>query len=303
MEVPPSRGWRNLRTVVGLASRCAAAGLVWFALPAASVSRTLPGAVPEVTATAELPPELREVGFDQRPGEQVPLDLPFRDESGATIALGRYFSSRPVILSLVYYECPMLCSEALNGLVRSLRVVGLKPGQDFEIVTVSFSPRDTPALAAAKKQNYLSELRRPGAAGAWHFLTGDSTAIAALTRSVGFRYFYDTETRQYAHATGVVLLTPAGRIARTLYGIEPAPRDLRLGLVEAAAGRIGTVIDQALLYCFQYDPERGTYAAAVLRIVRLAGVVTVAGIVLLILLLRRRERPGAGIAPGAARAG
>jgi protein SCO1/2 len=258
---------------------------------------------PPAASPSELPPELREVGFDQKLGDAVPLDLPFRDESGATIALSRYFDRRPVILSLVYYECPMLCSMALNGLVRSLRVVNLKPGEDFEIVTVSFSPRDTPALAAAKKQSYLNELRRPGAAGAWHFLTGDSTAIAALTQSVGFRYFYDTETKQYAHATGVVLLTPAGRIARTLYGIEPAPRDLRLGLVEAAQGRIGTVVDQALLYCFQYDPKRGTYAAAVLRIVRTAGVLTVAGVVLMILLLRRRDRPRAGIAPdpGAAR--
>ena len=271
-------------------------GLSW------SMAGASPGE-PPAASPSELPPELREVGFDQKLGDAVPLDLPFRDESGATIALRRYFDRRPVILSLVYYECPMLCSMALNGLVRSLRVVDLKPGEDFEIVTVSFSPRDTPALAAAKKQSYLNELRRPGAAGGWHFLTGDSTAIAALTQSVGFRYFYDTETKQYAHATGVVLLTPAGRIARTLYGIEPAPRDLRLGLVEAAQGRIGTVVDQALLYCFQYDPKRGTYAAAVLRIVRTAGVLTVAGIVLMILLLRRRDRPRAGIAPnpGAAR--
>jgi len=237
-----------------------------------------------------LPEELLEVAFEQRLGDALPLDLLFRDESGAQVRLGDYFGARPVVLSLVYYECPMLCSMALNGLTRSLRVLDFDVGDEFELLTVSFDPDDTPALAAAKKDNYVRQLGRPEAAEGWHFLTGDDDAIRDLTEAVGFRYVYDPESGQYAHAAGIVVLTSEGVIARYFYGIEYAPKDFRLGLVEASAGTVGSVVDQVLLYCFQYDPETGTYSAMVLRLVRLAGILGLLGFALLFWFLRRRER-------------
>jgi protein SCO1/2 len=258
-------------------------------VPAAHGQPAAPAAPPARDASG-LPVPLREVGFDQNIGAMLPLDVTFHDETGATVALGQYFGSRPVLLSLVYYECPMLCSMALNGLVSSLRVLDLEPGRDFDIVTVSFNPREDPALAAAKKAKYVEEYERPQAATAWHFLTGDSLAIHQLTETVGFRYIWDEKTRQYAHASGVVVVTPAGQLARYFFGIEYSARDLRLGLVEASAGKLGTVVDQALLYCFRYDPESGTYAAAALNLVRAGGAITVVGVAALILLLRRRDR-------------
>ncbi|MFQ5599163.1 MAG: SCO family protein [Candidatus Krumholzibacteriia bacterium] len=238
-----------------------------------------------------IPPQLREVGFDQNLGAQVPLDLVFRDEAGAEVELGRYFGDKPVVLALVYYECPMLCSMVLNGLTSSLRVLKFDIGSDFEVLTISFDPGETPELAAAKKRNYVEEYARPGAAAGWHFLTGGDESIRTLTEAVGFRYVYDPDLDQYAHASGIVVLTPEGRVARYFFGIEYAPKDLRLGLVEAAEGRIGSVVDQVLLYCFRYDPESGTYSAVALNIVRLGGILTVSGIVALILLLRRKGRP------------
>lgn len=236
-----------------------------------------------------LPAPLREVAFEQKIGANLPLDLPFRNENGDSVTLGRYFGARPVMLSLVYYECPMLCNMALNGLVTSLRALDLKPGKDFDIVTVSFDPREGPELAAAKKQHYLQELHRPGAEEAWHFLTGDADAIEKLTSTVGFRYVFDEKTQQFAHASGLIITTPQGQLARYFYGIEYSPRDLRFGLVEASEGKVGSVVDQALLYCFHYDPEAGSYAAAAFKIVRLAGALTVIGIAALIILLRRGE--------------
>ena len=237
-----------------------------------------------------LPPALREVGFDQKIGTMLPLDVRFRDESGATVELGSFFGRRPVLLSLVYYECPMLCSMALNGLVSSLRALNMEPGQDFEIVTVSFDSTEGPELAAAKKAKYVEEYNRNGAAAAWHFLTGDAAAIRELTESVGFRYVWDEPTQQFAHASGVIVTTPAGELSRYFYGIEYAPRDLRLGLVEASQGKLGTVVDQALLYCFRYDPESGTYAAVALNLVRAGGVVTVVVLAALVWWMRRQER-------------
>ncbi|UCE02921.1 MAG: SCO family protein [Candidatus Latescibacterota bacterium] len=237
-----------------------------------------------------VPTPLREVGFDQNLGGSVPLDARFSDEQGNEVELGRFFGERPVILSLVYYECPMLCSMALNGLVGSLRVLDESIGDEFEVVTVSFDPEETSALAAGKKQSYVASYAREGAADAWHFLTGEAESIRELTNAVGFRYVYDEQTAQFAHAAGIVLLTPEGKIARYFYGIEYPGRDLRLGLVEASEGRIGNVVDQVLLYCFQYNPETGSYAAVALNIVRLAAVLTIVGIALLLLVLRRGER-------------
>ena len=237
-----------------------------------------------------LPAPLQDVGFDQKLGAQVPLDLVFRDESGEETTLGAYVSERPVILSLVYYECPMLCTLVLNGLASSLKAVSFTAGREFEIVTVSFNPRDTPALAAAKKEAYLGRYGRPGAARGWHFLTGEETSIRRLTEAVGFRYTYDQEAGQYAHASGILVLTPEGKIARVFYGIEYAPRDLRLGLVEAGRGEIGTFVDQLLLYCFHYDPAAGKYGAAAINLVRMGGVATVLAGGLAIFQMVKRER-------------
>ena len=238
----------------------------------------------------EKPAALREVGYDQRLGEQVPLDLTFRDEAGRPVSLRSLFRGRAVVLSLVYYECPMLCTLTLNGLGSALSVLTFDVGRDFDVVTVSFEPKETAALAAAKKKAYLTRYRRPGAEEGWHFLTGDAPAIAALTSAVGFRYAWDAETRQYAHPAGLVVLTPDGRIARYMYGVEYAPRDLRLALVEASQRRIGNPVDTVLLYCYRYDPTRGRYAASVLRLVRLGGVVTVLGLAAFVLVSLRRER-------------
>jgi len=231
-------------------------------------------AVP-VGADAGRPPILRDVGFDQRVGESIPLDLEFRDETGRPVALREYFGRRPVLLVPAYYQCPMLCTLVLNGVVSALRALSFDVGDQFSVITFSFNPHDTSALAAAKKQTYLDEYRRPGAAAGWHFLTGDQESIARLTRAIGFRYAFDPAHDQYAHASGIVVLTPTGTIARYFYGVEYAPRDLRLALVEASQNRIGTVVDQLLLFCFHYDPATGRYSAMALTAMRVGGVLTV----------------------------
>jgi len=241
-------------------------------------------------AQEELPGPLADVGFDQRLGEQIPLDLHFTDENGQTVALGGYFGQRPVVLALVYYECPMLCSMVLNGMTTSLRALKFKPGSEFEVVVVSFDPSETPDLARTAKQTYLERYDRPDAENGWHFLTGNEQAIQTLTRSVGFRYIYLPEEDQFAHAAGILALTPEGRIARYFYGVEYAPRDVRLGLIEAADNQIGSMVDQVLLYCFHYDPTTGRYSAVAMNIVRLAAVVTIALLAVFLLRQWRRER-------------
>lgn len=243
-----------------------------------------------LAAQTTLPPQLRDVGIDQRLNAQVPLDLVFRDESGAPVALKTYFGRRPVVLSLVYYECPMLCTMVLNGLLKSLRAIQLEAGRDFEVVTVSFDPSETPELAAAKKQTYVERYGRPAGKSGWHFLTGDNEAIRKLTQAVGFRYKYDPETNQFAHASAIMVLTAEGRVARYLYGIEYAPRDLRLALVEASAGKIGTPVDQVLLYCFHYNPATGKYSLLIMNILRAAGAATVLALGLFMLVMLRRDR-------------
>ena len=236
------------------------------------------------------PKGLEGVGIDQRLDEQVPLELAFRDEAGRSVRLGDYFGKRPVVLALVYYNCPMLCTQVLNGLVSALSVVSFDAGKQFDVVAVSFDPREKPADAAAKKAAYVSRYKRPGAQAGWHFLTGDQASIAALAKAVGFRYRYDADLDQFAHASAVYVLTPGGRVSRYFFGIEYAPKDLRLGVIEAADGRIGTPIDQILLYCFHYDPKSGKYGATIVNIVRLAGGATVLALALSIVLLSRRAR-------------
>ena len=236
------------------------------------------------------PQELKKVSFDQNLGAQVPLDLPFRDETGRGVQLSQYFTGRPVILALVYYECPMLCVQALNGLVKSLKVLALEPGRDYTVVTVSFNPAETPEQAAAKKDEYVARLKKPGAAEGWHFLTGNEASIRMLTGAVGFHYVYDADTRQFAHPTGMVVLTPEGKTSKYVFGIDYGPRDIRLALVEASDHRVGTPVDRLLLYCYHYDPATGRYGLVLMNVLRLGGVLTVATTGGLILILRRREK-------------
>jgi protein SCO1 len=271
------------------------AGLLLATCVAAGGALALPGMGPGSQDTDQVPPAglpgaLKEVAFDQRLGETVPLDATFRDENGQTVQLGELLHGRPAILAMVYYECPMLCTLTLNGLASALDVLKLDAGRDFEIITLSFNPRETPELARAKKANYLKRYSRPTAAAGWHFLTGDDTQIHRVTDAAGFRYTWDEQAKQYAHATGLVILTPQGRIARYFYGVEFPPRDLRLGLVEASSGKIGTVVDQALLFCFHYDPATGRYGAAVMRLVRAGGLLTMAGLAVFFWISSRRSR-------------
>ena len=233
---------------------------------------------------------LRDIGIDQHLNEQVPLDLTFRDEAGQSVRLGQYFGQKPVILALVYYECPMLCTLTLNGLVSALKAVSFGVGNEFNVVTVSFNPAETPSLAAAKKNTYLKSYGRAGAETGWHFLTGDDASIKRLVDAVGFRYRYLPEQKQFAHAAGITVLTPSGKIARYFFGVEYAPRDLRLALVEASQEHIGSPVDRLLLYCFHYDPETGKYGAVVMNIVRLGGAVTVLVLGGALLVMWRRER-------------
>jgi protein SCO1/2 len=257
----------------------------------------------EPRAPSGLPKALAGVGIDQKLNEQLPLDLVFRNEKGEDVKLGSYFGKKPVVLSLVYYQCPMLCNQVLNGMVTAFKVMAFKPGEEFDVVTISFDPRETPALAAAKKKtyvDYLPEAKRAGAAIGWHFLTGDEASIKRITDAVGFRYHWDEATDQFAHASGVFVTTPQGKLSRYFYGIEYAPRDLRLGLIEAADNKIGSRVDQLLLYCFHYDPATGKYGAAVMNLMRVAGVVTVIAIVGLLLALRRRGSKQVGLPAGGA---
>ncbi|GAB4237383.1 MAG: SCO family protein [Acidobacteriota bacterium] len=243
------------------------------------------------TAAAQRPENvLEQVTIEQKLDAQVPLDLTFRNEAGDTVTLAQLFRGRPVILTLVYYECPMLCTLVLNGTVAALRALEFSVGNEFDVVTVSIDPDEGPELAAAKKAQYLQEYGRNGAETGWHFLTGDDDSIRRLADAVGFRYVYDEESDQYAHAAGIMLLTPQGRVARYFYGVEYSPRDLRLGLIEAAEERIGSPADQVLLFCYHYDPSQGKYTLAVLSLVRTAGVVTVLALAGLLVVFLRRER-------------
>ncbi len=241
-------------------------------------------------AASVLPPVLRNIGLDQKLNAQIPLSLTFRDEAGNELPLSTYFTSRPVVLALVYYQCPMLCTQVLNGLVTSLRGMTLESGRDFEVVVVSIDPTETPQLAVRKKAEYLRRYAK-GSDG-WHFLTGAEPQIKALAQTVGFRYAYDPKTGQYAHASAIMVATPSGRLSHYFYGIEYAPRDLRLGLVEASENKIGSPVDEILLYCYHYDPNTGKYTAIVMNMVRLAGVTTLLILLPLLIWLWRADVGG-----------
>jgi len=261
------------------------------AMPAWVAAQNLrPAPTASEAPASEVPAPLRGVEFEQRLGESIDLDLVFRDEAGREVRLRDCVRERPIILALVYYECPMLCTMVLNGLAGCLNALQFDAGREFDILTVSFDPGETAAMAAAKKKMYLERYQRPTAKDGWHFLTGSEAAIHALAESIGFRYTYDSQTDQYAHASGLVVLTPRGRISRYFYGIEYAPRDVRLGLVEAADSKIGTFVDQVLLYCFHYDPATGKYGAAIMRLVRVGGILMVAALASFLVVMWRRER-------------
>ena len=255
-------------------------------------SSPLYGARPEIgVSSSGLPKALKEVSFDQKLNAQLPLDLEFRNENGEAVKLGDYFGKKPVVLSLVYYECPMLCTQVLNGMVSAFRVLSFKPGQEFDVITVSFDPREKPPLAAAKKKTYigyLPEAKRGSAENGWHFLTGDPESIKRLTETVGFRYHFDETTNQFAHASAIMVATPQGKLARYLYGIEYAPKDLRLSLIEASENKIGSPVDQLLLYCYHYDPATGKYGAVVMNMVRVGGIATLIMMIAGFFVLRRR---------------
>ena len=233
---------------------------------------------------------LASVGIDQRLGEQVPLDLEFRDEAGETVRLADLMHGRPVVLSLVYYQCPMLCGEVLNGLLKSSQAVPFVIGKDYDVLTVSFDPRETPELAAHKKAAFVKRYRRPGAEQGWHFLVGDAVPIERLAASVGFRYRFDEASNQFAHGAGIVVLTPEGQMSRYFYGIDYPPTNLRLALVESAAGKIGSPVDQFLLLCFHYDPATGRYGLAISRLLKSSGVATLLVLGTFLALMIRRER-------------
>ena len=242
-------------------------------------------------AEDDLPPILRAVRFDQKLNNLVPLELVFNDEVGRACRLREFFHDKPVILVLAYYRCPKLCTEVLNGLVASLHdIPSLTAGKDFQVVVVSFDPRETAELAAAKKKSYVDYYERPGTENGWHFLTGPEASIDLLTQAVGFRYAYDPKNDQFAHASGICMLTPKGRVARYFFGIRFPPRDVRLGLVEASENKIGSAIDQVLLFCFHYDPTTGQYSAAVMNLVRAGGAITLLALGGFWLTVRRRGR-------------
>jgi protein SCO1/2 len=244
---------------------------------------------PGIAASA-VPAPLREIGFEQNIEQRLPLETTFRDEDGRTVRLGDYFGSRPIVLTFVYYDCPMLCTQVLNAMTSTIGVLSLDAGRDFDIVMISIDPREGPAQAAAKKALYLDRYHRPTAASGAHFLTGDEPSIARVAKAAGFKYAWDEPTKQYAHPAGIIVVTPDGRAARYLFGLEYSPRDLRFALLEASEGRVGSRIDALLLYCFHYDPTTGSYGLVIMRVLRIFGVLTVLAILSFIVLMTRRDR-------------
>jgi len=283
---------------IGAQARALAVLAAFLLLPASASGQADP--LPVMQNPTGRPEVMKNIGLDQRLDAQVPLDLKFRDEHGSRVTLSQFFGARPVVLALVYYQCPMLCTFVLNGLLTSAKHLSFQMGKEYEVVTVSIDPTETPVLAEAKHTMYAGLYGRPGAVSGWHFLTGEEPAIRQLAASVGFRYIYDKESQQYGHASGIMVLTPQGRVSRYFYGIEYPPRDLRFALVEASGGRIGSAVDQILLTCFHYDPMTGKYGLVISRVIRLAGIATIVAIGGLVFVLRRREHyalPGDGREP------
>ena len=266
--------------------------LVSVAAPAAA--QAVPGQDASGTAgpaAGAIPAQLKGITIQQKLNTQIPLDLHFRDEAGRDVRLRDYFTDRPVILNLVYFRCGMLCPQVVEGLARSLKQLTFEAGRQYTVLTVSFDPADTPSVAAGQKAKALKELGQPGAAGAWHFLTGEPSSISALTDAVGFVYRWDPKTQQFLHAAGIMLLTPEGKLSRYFYGIEFNSTDMRLGLVEASHHHIGSVVDAVLLFCCRFDASSGKYDWMVGRVLSLAGALTILIIGAFLFILARSE-PG-----------
>jgi protein SCO1 len=264
------------------------ATLLTLLLPAlaAAQSRPIASGVP----ASEVPAALREVGFDQHLNQMLPLDTEFTDETGRTVRIGDYFGTRPVVLAFVYYGCPMLCLQSLSSLAATLGVMSEHPGQDFEVVSISIDPRETPALAREKKTHYVERSGKPSIAKGWHYLTGREENIRRLTHAAGFRYVWDESVQQYAHPAGIVIATPGGKVSRYLFGIDYGARDLRLAVLDASEEKISSPLKKALLYCYHYDLATGRYTLAIMRIVQIAGAATVLLLGTMIIVWTRRER-------------
>ena len=273
----------NWRTTV-LASAMALASAVVSAQSSNGGLQPQPG-VP----SSQMPGALQDVGFEQRLNETLPLDLMFKDEDNREVRLGEYFNRRPVVLAFVYYECPMLCSQVMNGVTSALTALDESAGSDYEVVAVSFDPRETPMMAAAKKKSYVDRYNRANAAHGFHFLTGSEASIKALTAAAGFNYAWDDQTQQFAHASGFVVATPAGKLSRYFFGIEYAPRDIKFALIESSAGRVGSLVDQVLLYCYHYDPKTGSYSFVAMKAVQLGGAFTLLALVGFVVVAIRRD--------------
>ena len=264
------------------------------AVGAATFLALAPGAAAQLASdpmqSVGVRPELlKQVGIDQKLNQSIPLDLTFRDENGAPVQLGQFFGQKPVVLTLVYYNCPMLCTQVLNGVESSLKELSTDIGNQYDVVTISIDPTESHVLAKTKKEMYVGMYGRPGAAQGWHFLTGDEPQIKQLADAVGFRYAYDPDTKQFAHASAIMLLTPEGKISRYFYGIQYPTRDLRLGLVEASEGKIGSPVDQVLLFCYHYDPKTGKYGLLISHIIQAGGALTVLILGVGMLILFRGE--------------
>jgi protein SCO1/2 len=266
------------------------AALIALAVSTFSAQSNVPGVNPPASApSSQTPSVLVDVRFDQRLNAPLPLETRFKDEEGRDVVLGDYFGTRPVVLAFVYYECPMLCTQVLNGLTTSLMVLTETVGREFDVVAISFDARETPALANGKKKSNLDRYKRPESAQGWHFLTGDETAIRAVTAAAGFKFVWDERTHQFAHPSGIVVATPEGKLSRYFFGIEYAPRDVKFALIESSAGRIGNAIDQLLLYCYHYDPSTGSYGFVAMGAVRVGGALTVLALVGFVVVSIRRE--------------
>jgi protein SCO1/2 len=270
------------------------ATLIAIAAVTTGAQSSVPGVNPSAgVPSSQMPAVLSEVRFDQRLNEQLPLATRFKDEEGREVTLGDYFGRKPVVLAFVYYECPMLCTQVLNGLTTSLTVLDETVGRDFDVVAISFDARETPALASGKKRAHLDRYKRPESAAGWHFLTGDEASIKAVTSAAGFNYVWDAKTQQFAHPSGIIVATPDGKLSRYFFGIEYAPRDVKFALIESSAGRIGNAIDQLLLYCYHYDPATGSYGFVAMGAVRVGGALTVLALVgFVVISIRRDMRAG-----------
>lgn len=248
---------------------------------------------PSISTSNGMPDALKKVGIEQKLGEQLPLDAELKDENGNAVRLGEYFNKgRPVILALVYYECPMLCNEVLNGLTGSLKGMSLVAGKDFDVVAVSFDTRenDKPDLAKNKKASYMERYAHPGTENGWHFLTGTQDSIDKVTKAAGFNYYWDDKTSQFAHAGGIMITTPEGKMSRYFYGIDYAPKDVKFGIMESAENKVGNPAEQLLLYCYHYDPATGKYGLAILRVMRVMGVATLLGLGTLLFVFWRKNK-------------